>query len=376
MKIVIAFDSFKGSLTARQACQIASETILVEHQNIKTILKPMADGGEGTVNAILSAKKGQWIPHLVMGPLPSMQVEAGFAWFQEEKLALVEMAAASGIELLSKEQLNPLKTTTYGTGQLIQAAIEYGAEKILLAVGGSATIDGGIGAAMALGWKFVDKLNNEIKFGGGELGRISKIIKPLDFKLPVIEVLCDVDNPLCGEQGAAKIFGPQKGALPEMVECLDKGLFNLSQIIKSELGPDVINLQGAGAAGGLSAGAVVFMNATLVSGVETVIEEIALEKEMPDADWIITGEGCFDHQSLNGKVISGIIKTAQKYKTKIAVIAGRVLLSQKDYKKHGISIAIPCKKDSMDLDYAIKNSSQILSEAIHEFLAVVLKLRK
>jgi glycerate kinase len=232
MKILISLDSFKGSLTASKACEIVSEAIKSFDPNITTVLKPMADGGEGTAMAMIKAKKGSWIPQTVMGPLPDMQVEAGFGWFAQEKTAIVEMASASGIELLNKEQLNPLKTTTYGTGQLIKSAMEYGAEKMLLSVGGSATVDGGLGAAMALDWKFLDKSNDEVGLGGGELCKISKIIKPSNLNLPPIEVLCDVDNPLCGEQGAAKIFGPQKGATPQMVKQLENGLFNLAQIIK------------------------------------------------------------------------------------------------------------------------------------------------
>ncbi|OHB51658.1 MAG: hypothetical protein A2Y12_02135 [Planctomycetes bacterium GWF2_42_9] len=327
----------------------------------------MADGGEGTARAMLTARGGKWIEKKVMGPLPSMEVDAGFAWFDKQKEAIVEMATASGIELLTIQQLNPMLATTYGTGQLIKAAADFGAQKILLAVGGSATVDLGIGAAMALGWKFLDGNNEPVSFGGQALQKIKKIVKPKSLKIPAIEVLCDVKNPLCGLDGAAKVFGPQKGASLEMVEELEKGMLNVADIIKIATGTDIKNMPGTGAAGGLSAGAMVFMNGKLVSGVDTIMREIQLEKEMADADWIITGEGCFDQQSLKGKVVSGIIKIAKKTNAKIAVIAGSVLLKKDEYKKYGIETAIGCRKDGMTLEYAITNSLKLLAAASLEF---------
>lgn len=368
MKIVIALDSFKGSMSANEACEIVSAAIKSKYPMVQTILKPMADGGEGTAKAMITARAGKWIKRKVMGPLSEIEVEAGFAWFEKEKEAVVEMAAASGIELLKKEQLNPLKTTTYGTGQLIKAACEYGAQKILLAVGGSATVDCGVGAATALGWKFLDSNNMSIRFGGGELNKTVSIVKPQNLKLPEIEVLCDVNNPLCGEKGAARIFGPQKGATPEMVELLEKGLSHIADKIKKRMGKDIKNMPGAGAAGGLSAGAVAFMDAKLVSGVETIIKEIELEKSMFDADWVITGEGSFDHQSLNGKVVSGIINIAKKTNTKVAVIAGGVSLPEQEYQSAGVRKAIACRKAGMTLEYAIANCRDLLCKAAIEFI--------
>ena len=198
MKIVIAMDSFKGTLTACQACDIVAEAIAESTPDASLVIKPMADGGEGTAQAMIKAANGRWIPKTVTGPLPEMHVQAGFAWFDYDKTALVEMASASGLELLSKEQMNPFKTTTYGTGQLIKAAVEYSAQKILLAVGGSATVDGGTGAAAALGFKFLDHQNNPIPLGGQHLINIAKIVQPQNLNLPPAQVLCDVDNPLCG----------------------------------------------------------------------------------------------------------------------------------------------------------------------------------
>ncbi|MCE5341391.1 MAG: glycerate kinase [Planctomycetaceae bacterium] len=367
MKIIIALDSFKSSLTAVEACETVSDAIVSEYQAVKTVLKPMADGGEGTAKAMLAARGGRWIEKKVTGPLANMEVDAGFAWFDKQKEALVEMATASGIELLTPQQLNPLLATTFGTGQLIKAAAEFGAQKILLAVGGSATVDCGIGAAMALGWEFLDSNNESVGFGGKALQQVRKIIKPQSLKLPPIEVLCDVKNPLCGNNGAARIFGPQKGATPEMVEELERGMLNIANIIKKATDTDIKNIPGTGAAGGLAAGAMAFMNAKLVSGVDTIIKEIQLEKEMADADWIITGEGCFDHQSLKGKVVSGIMNIAKSTKTKIAVIAGSVLLKKNEYQKHGIETAIGCRKDGMTLEYAITNGRKLLEAASLEF---------
>lgn len=367
MKIVIAMDSFKGTLKAHEACQITADAIAQSVAGAEIVIKPMADGGEGTAIAMIKAADGQWIRQTVMGPLPDMQVEAGFAWFEADKTALVEMASASGLELISKEQANPLKTTTYGTGQLIKASIKYNPRKILFAIGGSATVDGGLGAAMALGWKFFDRQNKPVPLGGIALGKIEKIVEPENLNLPAVEVLCDVDNPLCGERGAAKVYGPQKGATPEMVEQLEKGLANLADIVCQQFGCDIKNPPGAGAAGGLAAGAIAFMNASLVSGIETVMSYNKLDVELQSADWVITGEGSFDRQSLYGKVVSGISALAQGSKTKIAVIAGGVNVPQKEYQKLGITTAVSCRTDDITLDYALENCRPLLYSATQRF---------
>jgi glycerate kinase len=367
MKIVIAMDSFKGTLTACQACDIVAEALAESAPDAALVIKPMADGGEGTAQAMIKAANGRWIPKTVTGPLPEMHVRAGFAWFDHDKTALVEMAAASGLELLSKEQMDPFKTTTYGTGQLIRAAAQYGAQKILLAVGGSATVDGGTGAAAALGFKFLDKKDKQIPLGGQALAKIAKVVVPENFDIPPVEVLCDVDNPLCGEHGAAKVYGPQKGATPEMVEQLEKGLAHLADLVKKQTSRDIDNLPGAGAAGGLAAGAVAFMNATLVSGIQAVMEHSSLAAELAAADWVITGEGSFDRQSLYGKVVSGIAEITLESNTRTAVIAGQVTVPPDQYKKIGINTAIACKTADMSLDYAFRNCRTLLHSATQHF---------
>jgi glycerate kinase len=363
MKIVIAMAPFKGTLDANQACEIVANAVAECVPSVQLVIKPMADGGRGTARAMLEAAGGRWIPKKVTGPLADMQVEAGFAWFEKDRTALVEMALASGLQLLPKGQTNPLKTTTYGTGQLVDAAIKYGARKILLAVGDSATVDGGVGAAMALGFVFLDQHDEPILLGGAGLEYIAKIIKPENFSIPPVEVLCDVDNPLCGEHGSAKVYGPQKGATADMIERLDKGLLHLASVVRKQLQRDINNVPGAGAAGGLAGGALAFMNATLVSGIETVMERSNLRVELPSADWIITGEGSFDRQSLRGKVVCGIAAMASQLHTRIAVLAGQVSIPPQEYHKLGIETVIPCKPDDMPLDYALKNCRTLLDAA-------------
>jgi glycerate kinase len=352
-------------MKADEACEIIAKAVGETVPEVQIAVKPMADGGEGTARAMIKAAGGRWIPQTVTGPLPDMQVEAGFAWF-DDKTALVEMASASGLELLSAEQMNPLKTTTYGTGELIKAALDRGARKILLAVGGSATVDGGLGAAMALGWDFLDEQGNPVGSGGEALARIRKIVKP-DSPDPVpVEVLCDCDNPLCGEKGAARVYAPQKGATEEMVEQLEKGLEHLSELVSQQLGRN-IDVPGAGAAGGLAGGGIAFMDAEVVSGIDQIIAYSNLASELDCADWVITGEGAFDIQSLYGKVVSGVLKTAGQSNIRVGVIAGQVNIAQREYEKIGIAAAVSCKDGNMTLEYALENSRELLYSAAKRF---------
>lgn len=394
MKIVVAMDSFKGSLTATRACDIVAEAIRSSQPDATVVAKPMADGGEGTAVTLMAAAGGEWVPLDVMGPLPEMRVNAGYVWLPDTRTAVVEMATASGLPLLRPDQYNPLKTTTYGTGQLIQAAIERGADQILLAIGGSATVDGGVGAAMALGWRFLTADGREIGLGGGALSEIREIFpptngsgdpcpvtgdpkdesratgheSPLDRRPTAVKVLCDVDNPLCGDHGAARVYGPQKGATPQMVELLDANLSHLAARVKDQLGENIKDLPGSGAAGGLAAGAVAFLDARLVSGVDEVIAQNGLRQELSDADWVITGEGRFDTQSLRGKVVSGVARAARESGAKVAVLAGQVLLPPELYRRAGIEISLPLMTGSMTADYAIARAESLLAEAARGFV--------
>lgn len=235
MKVILAFDSFKGSLSAREVCATVAAGIHSVRPDIEIVSLPMADGGEGTADAMMAALGGGWIPLAVTGPLPAMKVNAGFAWLEHEKTAVVEMAVASGLPLLRNSERNPMKTTTFGTGELIRAALKKGAEKILLTVGGSATVEGGIGTAAALGWRFLDAAGRDIPLSGKGLPLIEKMIPPQSPVTADVEVLCDVTNPLCGPNGAARVYGPQKGATPEMAEELAAGLEHLAAKISEQL---------------------------------------------------------------------------------------------------------------------------------------------
>ena len=341
MKIVVAMDTFKGTIAAERACLIVAEVLgeLLPAASISVV--PMADGGEGTIDAMLAARNGRRITQTVTGPLPQMRVQADYAWFDDDKTAVVEMARASGLQLLSPEQYNPLETTTRGTGELLAEAARRGARRILLAVGGSATVDGGIGAAAVLGWRFLDEHGKQVRLSGGGLEAIAEIVAPAGLELPAVEVLCDVNNRLCGPEGAARVFAPQKGASQQMVERLEHGLEHLAGLVLSRLGRD-IDIPGAGAAGGLAAGAVAFMDATLTCGVETVIEFVGLRDELAGADWVITGEGSFDRQSLYGKVVWGVTRAATRAGAKVGVIAGRVKLAPNEYSAAGIQAAVAC----------------------------------
>lgn len=277
------------------------------------------------------------------------------------------MASASGLTLLTPNQRNPLKTTTYGTGQLIRAAVDRGARRILLAIGGSATIDGGVGAAMALGWKFLDGDGREIGLGGGELGRIARIVPPRQGLDATVEVLCDVDNPLCGQRGAARVYGPQKGATPEMVETLDAALGHLAGVIRDQLGRDIAAVPGAGAAGGMAAGAMAFVNARLVCGIDAVMAQTRLAEAVTGADWVLTGEGSFDEQSLYGKVVSGVLRVAKAAGANVGVLAGQVRLTPGEYRRAGIDAALACMEDGMDLNDAIAHGRELLDRATGRF---------
>lgn len=372
MKTVLAFDSFKGSLSAEAVCAAVASGIRSVRPEWETVCVPMADGGEGTARAMMSALGGEWVDCRVTGPLFSMKVDAGFAWFPERKLAVIEMAQASGLPLLRPEQRNPMRTTTYGTGELIRMALRKGAREILLTVGGSATVDGGTGAAAALGWRFPDAGGNPLEPVGASLSQIEKIIPPSGWNVsafPAVEVLCDVVNPLCGPDGAAQVYGPQKGATLEMVEELDAGLFHLSEKIKNGLGKEVREVPGAGAAGGLSAGAIAFMNGRLVSGVGAVMETVGLAERLDGADWVLTGEGRFDSQSLRGKVVDGVARLARDADIRVGVIAGCVTLTEEQWRAAGIEYVAALQRPGMSTEESVSRCRELLERAGREYAA-------
>jgi glycerate 2-kinase len=367
MNVVVAMDSFKGTMSAREACELVREGFLEARPDWRVIVKPMADGGEGTAEAMLAARGGQWIPLQAPGPLPGRVVDAGYAWFPDRQEALVEMASAAGLPLLDRTELNPMRTTTRGVGVLMRAAQERGAQRILLAVGGSATTDGGIGAASELGWQFLDHDGNAVSPAGEGLLHIHTIRAP-DSPLQMhVDVLCDVNNPLTGPHGAAAVYGPQKGATPDMVKQLDAGLVHLAALMRRHFGVEMEHVKGAGASGGLAGGAIAFMQAELKPGIETIMEASGLRDALEGADWVITGEGKFDEQSLRGKVVSGISKLAQTCGTNVGVLAGSVRVAEEVCRAYGVSFALPTAPAAMPLDIALPRARSDLKRTAHQW---------
>jgi len=324
--IVLAPDSFKESMTAKEACEAMERGIKKVDSNISCVHVPMADGGEGTMQSLVDGTNGKIYSLKVVGPLGN-EVEAQYGILGDGEIGVLEMASASGIHLVPLEQRNPLITTTYGTGQLIKACLEHGVKKLLIGIGGSATNDGGAGVVQALGGRLLDKQGNQLGFGGGELGKLNAIdLTNFDSRLKevTIEVACDVNNPLCGERGASNVYGPQKGATKEMIGILDDNLKHYADIIKKQLGKDVLDEPGAGAAGGLGAGLMAFLNGTLKKGIEMVIKYSGLEEKVKDADMVWTGEGSIDFQTQYGKTPLGVAAVAKKYNKPVIALAGRV----------------------------------------------------
>lgn len=377
MKIVIAPDSFKESLTALEAAQAIEKGMKKVLSDADFIKVPMADGGEGTVQSLVDATGGKIISKTVTGPLGE-PVEAFFGISGDEKTAVIEMAAASGLHLVPAEKRNPLITTTRGTGELIIAALDYGIEQIIIGIGGSATNDGGTGMAKALGIKLLDSDGNEIADGGGVLANIAAIdVSNIDPRLAsvCIEVACDVDNPLTGPRGASSIFGPQKGATPEMVRLLDGNLHHYAEMIRRDVGKDIEQIAGAGAAGGLGAGLMAFLSAELKRGVDIVLEATALEAQLKNADFVITGEGKIDAQTVFGKTPIGVAKTAKKHSIPVIAIAGNVGSDSHVVHEHGIDAVFSIVPGIIPLSDAFENAS-VYVERLAENIASVIKLSK
>lgn len=325
MKIVVAPDSFKESMTAKEVCEYIEKGLKAVSKNWEIIKIPMADGGEGTLDALIDSTKGKIFYEQTVGPLGD-ELTSRFGILGEKNIAVIEMASTSGLELISPEKRNPYITTTFGTGQLILKALDLNVEKIILGIGGSATNDGGAGMLQALGAKLLDENNNQIGYGGYELSRLKKIdFSELDERLKKVEILvaCDVTNPLTGENGASHIFGKQKGATPEMIKVLDRNLLLYSKIIEKDLGIKVDDIPGSGAAGGLGAG-LLALGANLKKGIDIVIEASELEKKIAGANIVITGEGSIDGQTRFGKTPYGVAMAAKKQGIPTITLAGNV----------------------------------------------------
>ena len=358
--IVLAPDSFKESMTAKEVCVAMERGIKKVNSNIQCIHVPMADGGEGTMQSLVDATGGEVYSLEVVGPLGN-KVKAEYGILGNGEIGVLEMASASGIHLVSLEERNPLITTTYGTGELIKACLDRGVKKLLIGIGGSATNDGGVGVIQALGGRLLDKEGNELGFGGGELEKLDRIdLTNFDRRLKdvVIEVACDVSNPLCGENGASYIFGSQKGASVEMIKILDNNLKHYAKVIKEQFGKDVLEIAGAGAAGGLGAGLMVFLNGNLKKGIEIVIEYSGLEKKVKNCDMVWTGEGSIDFQTQYGKTPLGVATVAKKYNKPVVALAGRVGDDIDILYEKGIDSIFGIMRGVTTIDEALKNGKE------------------
>ncbi|MED4590771.1 MULTISPECIES: glycerate kinase [Priestia] len=372
MKIVIAPDSFKESLSALEVAEAVEKGFKQVLPQANYVKVPMADGGEGTVQSLVDATDGEIISKTVTGPLGE-PVEAFFGILGTKRTAVIEMAAASGLHLVPPAKRNPLMTTTKGTGELISAALDYGVNHIIIGIGGSATNDGGAGMAKALGAQLLDAEGNEILDGGGALGNLAFInLSTLDSRLQhvKIEVACDVDNPLTGERGASAIFGPQKGATPEMVALLDRNLRHYAAVLERDLGQKIDDVPGAGAAGGLGAGLLAFLQAELKRGVDIVIEATNLLEAVRDADVVITGEGKIDGQTIYGKTPIGVAKTAKKHGIPVIGIAGNTGADSHVVYEHGIDALFSIVPGVTTLENAFANASDYVEKTAMNVAAV------
>ena len=373
MKIVIAPDSFKGSLTALQVSDAVEEGFKRIFPDAQIEKVPMADGGEGTVQSLVDATGGQLLTESVTDPLGG-KVKANYGILGDGLTAVIEMAAASGLPLVPLDKRNPMLTTTYGTGELIKAALERGCRKFIIGIGGSATTDGGAGVAQALCVKLLDASGEDIAFGGIGLSNLAEIdMSTIDERIAETEtvVACDVDNPLTGPRGAAHVYSPQKGATSEQVELLDKYLGHFADIVKRDLGKDVKETPGAGAAGGLGAGLMAFLNAELRSGIDIVIEASKLRERMKGVDLVITGEGQLDEQTAYGKTPTGVSRVAEEMGIPVLAIAGGIKSGAETSYEEGIDAMMSIAPGPISLEEAIERSSELIADTAERAARII-----
>lgn len=356
---ILVPDSFKGTLSAIEVCNIMKSSIKNLYKDANIISVPVADGGEGTVDAFLYALGGEKKSVWVSDAFNEQKILAHYAMLKDN-IAVIEMAACAGLPLV-KNRLEPDKTTTFGVGELIVDAINSGAKKIILGLGGSATNDGGCGMAAALGVKFKDEQDQKFIPTGGTLSKIYKIdMNNIYPKIKDIEFIsmCDVDNPLCGRLGASAVFAPQKGADEDMVKLLDEGLAHLAKIIKRDLHIEVKDIKGAGAAGGLGAGSIAFLQSKLTKGIDVILDTIKFDELVSKADIVFTGEGKFDSQSLHGKVVMGVANRSQKYKTPVIVVTGAIGENIQEAYNKGITAIFSINKEPMEFSKSALKSKE------------------
>lgn len=356
-KYVVAPDSFKESMTAKEVCDAMEKGIKKADSAAEVIKVPMADGGEGTVDSLVDATNGQRVIVEVTGPLGN-KISAYYGILGNGTTAVIEMAKASGLEIVEKKKRNPMITTTFGTGELIRHALDHNVKEIIIGLGGSSTNDGGSGMAQALGAKLLDQNNNQISFGGGNLDKLDKIdISDLDSRLQDVKIILasDVTNPLIGKDGASRVFGSQKGATPEMVEKLENNLQHYAKIIKRDLNKDVASVSGAGAAGGLGAGLMAFTTCKMRQGVDIAIEVTKLEEKVKSADYVFTGEGGTDFQTKFGKTPYGVAKLGKKYHKPVISLAGYLGEGIDSLYSEGFTAIFGIIPGACDLSTALKN---------------------
>lgn len=371
MKILIGPDSLKGSVTAHEFCQIAKEVILKHWPEDQVITLPLADGGEGTVQALVEGQKGRYIDLQVKGPLFE-EIKARYGLIENGRVAIIEMAAASGLPLVPTQTRNPMLTTTYGTGQMILDAIRRGVKEIIIGIGGSATNDGGLGMLQAMGYQCLDKNGQDVLGTGQGLLKLHTIIPTdLDLSNVKIKVACDVNNPLYGEDGAAYVYGPQKGADPQMIKTLDQGLKNFARIAQETFHMDLNQVPGSGAAGGLGAGLMI-LGGHLEAGFEIIRQVLCLDDILSTGiDWVITGEGQMNQQSLNGKLPVELAKLAKSYDIKTIALVGARDLSSEDLKETGILAVFPILNKPMSLEESMQEGKDLMKETILQIMNLI-----
>ena len=379
MKLVVAIDSFKGSLSSTEAGKAIEEGVKRVYQNAEVVVRPLADGGEGTVEALVEGMGGIFVTKEVTGPLRK-KVEATYGIIELKddlsKTAIIEMSAAAGITLVPEDSRNPMNTTTFGVGELILDAIERGCRHFVVGIGGSATNDGGVGMLQALGYDFVTREGKPISYGGNGLRELASIketnVHPT-LKECTFKVACDVTNPLCGENGSSAIFGPQKGATPEMVQELDQLLLHYAELSKSINSYADRFYPGTGAAGGMGFAFLTYTNATLESGIQIVITETKLEELIATADFVVTGEGRLDGQTALGKAPIGVAALAKKYQKKVLAFAGAVTPDAKECNQHGIDAFFPILRGIVTLKEAMNKevAHQNMVDTVEQVFRVV-----
>lgn len=376
MKVVVSIDSFKGSLSSLEAGNAVRDAVKRLDDTAEVAVRPLADGGEGTVDALASAMPSETVEISVKGPLLK-ETKAKYCILNETKTAVIEMAAASGITLVSPEERNPLETTTYGVGELIKDAVKRGCRRFIVGIGGSATNDGGAGMLSALGFEFFDASKKAISLGAKGLKDLAEI--KTDKVMPELRdcrfmVACDVTNPLCGEKGCSAVFAPQKGADPEMIKDMDAWLKNYAAIAKTVSDRADENLPGAGAAGGLGFAFSAFLNAELKSGIKIVLEETRLEEYIKDADIVVTGEGRLDSQTVMGKAPIGVAGLAKKYGKRVIAFSGCVTEDAEVINDHGIDAFFPILRGVVTLEEALdpENAYKNLTATAYQVFRLII----